>query len=121
MDRETLLSDDRVARLEEMFRKRYQFPKQNTDLVTFVQLPTVHETDSGVTSTPALAIFGIVSDNPRGKGQRIMTTGSTYLETWERENKQRSHFVGVKDMAQEIYGPVIKAHLETMKNYNEMI
>jgi hypothetical protein len=121
VDRETLLSDERLARLEETLRRTYTFPKQNTDLVTFVQPPTDHETDSGVRRVPGLAIFAIVSDNPRSKGHRIMTTGSTYLETWEREDKTRSHFVGVKDMAQEIYGPIVKAHLETMKNYNEMI
>lgn len=120
-DLEPLIDDARLERLEAKLRRAFVLP-ESTLFVTFVQPRGIVRLEDGQETTGPLGVFAVMSPNPRAKkGERVMTRGDIPLATWDREEKMRGHFAGVRDLADEVYRPIVRRHLETMKNLAEMI
>lgn len=118
-DLEPLIPDARLERLEEKFRRAFVLP-EGTVFVTYIEPKTTIPTEAGPTELPERATFAVISPNPRHPTHSVMTKGATWLSTWRHEDSLRRTFAGVRDLADEIYRPIIRRHLETIKNLREM-
>lgn len=119
-DLEPLVSDQRLSDIEGVLRDRFPGLDEGAIFVTYIQPSMARVVVDRETIIPDVACFAVISKNPRG-GDDVMTVGSTWLDTFKREDGMRSHFVGVGDILLALYEPVVKRHVETIKNLKDMI
>ena len=84
--------------------------------------------DCGPYRIPEQAVFAIRSDNPRAawdpiyRGKQFMSTSGMWRETWDREEKERKHFVSAReDPAWAPFFIAAKSHADKMRGYKELI
>lgn len=118
-DLEPVVPDGRVWQAQE--RVVRVIPSlRDSAFVTFI----VPEHEEGERIVPDLAVFAILSPNPRrynGKpGPDIMTQATTRLSDWIEAEKERKHFVDKPDLLVSFFGKVGTEHAKTMQNLREM-
>jgi hypothetical protein len=123
-DYETLLTDPRVERIaSRVFDEfRAQGLPDDTDFVTFVQPPQVIDRGGVAVPIPEVAVFAVISDNPRHKGHRVMTQGSVWLRDWMARERELRHYASDQpDPALSIFRLLVRDHLPKLQNLREMI
>jgi len=113
---EHVVSDVRLARVEERFRLAWIRLPEDAQFLTYIQ--PRRETATGV--LPPQAVFMVVSQNPRHPAFRLATTGTAALSDWEETDREYRHFVGREDPLATLFRPVVRAHVRTIQNLREM-
>lgn len=116
---EPAVDDLRLAKVNEAVLMRYPALSGAT-FVTFVQPAKLLTEYEPPRELREMAVFAILSPNPRAKGQNVMTHGTAALEDFESADREARHFVGVPDPLLGIYLSVARKHIETMQNLREM-
>lgn len=123
-DFETLLSDRRVQELGGKVVEEYR-PKgltDDVDFVTFIQPPQIVDRNGIKVPISEVAVFAVITDNPRHPGHRLMTTASVWLQDWRATDTARLHFVsGSQDPALPIFRRIAREHVEKIQSLKEMI
>ena len=122
-DYEPLISDMRMRAIAgpliEKFRE-HGLP-DDTDFVTFIQPPTTIEREGVAIPIPEVAVFAVISNNPRSPKHRVMTQSSVWLADWRATSAAKLHFVsGSADPAYPIFRETVKTHLRVLRNLKEM-
>lgn len=121
-DYDTVISDRRVEAIADILSKQFKALPDDTDLVTFIQPPTVVDRNGVGVPIPEVACFAVISDNPRHKGHRVMTQGSVWLRDWRATDAARLHFVsGPDDPALPIFKLLVRDHLPKLQNLRDML
>lgn len=119
-DLEPVVPDGRVWQAQERVVKVVPSLRDST-FVTFI----VPEHEDGERIVPDLAVFAILSPNPRkygGKpGPDIMTQATTRLSDWLEAEKERQHFANKPDLLVSFFGKVAVEHNKTMQNLRALI
>lgn len=119
---EPVVNDVRLANVEGKLRNEYdKVIPEDIDFVTFVQPPREVTREDGLTvPLPAMAVFAVISDNPKHKGYRVMTNATAHLSAWYEALKEFQHFSGAPDPLIGIFRTTLEAHLRTIQNLREM-
>ena len=119
-DFEPVVNDVRMANLEGYIRSQYDVP-DDTDFVSFVQPPKMAPREDGLeVPVPAMAIFAVISDNPKHPSFRVMTNGTTRLADWESAREEFQHYAGRPDPLIQIFRGLTVEHLRTIQNLREL-
>lgn len=120
---ETLISDRRVTAIADLVIDEFREHGlgDNAEFVTFIQPPQIVQRTGVDVPIPEVAVFAVISDNPRAPGHQVMTQASVWLTDWRATDAARLHFVsGPQDPAFPIFRETAKAHLRTIRNLREM-
>jgi len=92
------------------------------ELVTFIQpRKEVKDPNTGLyVMIEPMAVFAVVSDNPRYPGFKTMHTGTASLADWREADTEYSHYAHLVDPLLTIYRKVLPRHIETIKNLEAM-
>lgn len=127
-DFEPLLDDDRVDRIAGLVRLSFPTLPVDTQFFTFVVPPQKVERDGEEVEIPAQAVFAVQSAHPRRtfdafyRDKELMSNTACWLPIWEREERQRMHFVsGPDDPAFGPFSIAARNHLRAIKNLKELI
>lgn len=115
-DWDVLLSDDRVTTIERALRKaRPDLPAESV-LITFVQpeLDTIHNGEQ--VHVKPLAVFAIITPDPRHPETNKMTQGAMDLAEWRAKDRTWKTFVGQRDPAIGAFRHIAKTHIEVIEN-----
>lgn len=120
---ETVLDDARVWRIQErvMDDAKGRLP-DDTDFVTFIQPATIVDREGIAVPIPDVAVFAIVSPNPKDPSRKVMTQGAMRLDQWRRDDFYRTHYVGAGvDPAMPVFRRIAREHVNTLRNLAELI
>lgn len=92
-------------------------PRLGYDLVTWLQEEMPFE--DGM--LPKVACFGIISPHPTDKERDRLTRGAAWYTEWEELEMTAAHYVGANDPLVKIFKPIARAHIESMKNSEDLI
>lgn len=118
---EPYLTDTQVDRASYRVRSALGFRElQDSDFITFLvpkrRVPA--QTAGGLAfekEIPEMVVFGVISDNPRHKGHKLLTHATVSLEGWlEAENEPVDH-------AFNIFRRVAEKHLKLLDDYKQLI
>lgn len=122
VEREPLITDERLARVEGRLRAEFRLLPEDASLVTYWQesFEAAKEGTDEPFLVPKLAVLAVMSTNPRHPTHDTMTLGSMRFEDWAFEERTFKHFVGVEDPALKLYRPIVRRHIDTIENLKAM-
>lgn len=94
-----------------------QLPRMGYDLVTWLQ----EEVPFQDIILPKVACFAIISPHPKDKERQRLTRGAAWYSDWEELEMTAKHYVGANDPLVKMFKPIARAHIEVMKNSEELI
>ncbi len=120
-DCEPLLPDSKVEKIQEKLKR--EFPAiGDAVFVSYIQprQPLNSKNGGGPTDVPEVAVFAILSQNPKAPQFHIMTKAAVYLSEWRDVQKTYGHFVAKADPAYRIFHRTCAEHAKTMQNLRSM-
>ena len=126
-DWEPLLDDGRVGKIADLLFLAYPDLPRDSDVFTFIVPQQTVVRDDEPYVIPAQAVFAVKSPNPRTwdaiyLGKEILSTAGLWLATWEREEKDRAHYVStIEDPAFSAFRALAKTHVGKLRNLKELI
>ena len=120
-DCEPLLPDSKVEKIQEKLKR--EFPAiGDAVLVSYVQPRQAlgSKNGGGPADIEEVAVFAIISQNPKEPQYHIMTKAAVYLSEWRDVQKTYGHFVAKADPAYRIFHRTCVEHAKTMQNLREM-
>lgn len=122
MEREPLITDERLARVEGRLRDEFKHFPDDASLLTYWQdsFEAGKEGQDEPISVPKLAVLAVISRNPRHPDYDTMTMGSMRFDDWASEERSFKHFAGVEDPALKLYRPIVRRHISTIENLKAM-
>lgn len=94
-----------------------QLPRMGYDLITWVQ----EEMPFQDIMLPKVACFGIISPHPKDKDRQRLTRGAAWWNDWDEMDMVAKHHNSPQDPLVKIFKPIARAHIEVMKNSEELI
>lgn len=125
---EPLLDDSRVEKIAQKIRSEFA-GLADSDFVTFIvpERTAERKLKSGISfpyKIPPMAVFAIISDNPRpyakAMGQRLLTSATASLNDWREAEAERGHFAGTPDLAHDFFRRVAPQHVELIQNLKDL-
>lgn len=120
-DYEPLVSDVRLAPIDDRLRGEFPGLTPEDVLVTFIQPEQVKIRDGQELRIPPMAVLAVMSPNPRHPDYRLMTPGVTSLAAFEEADQEFRHYAGKTDPVLSIYRLVVKDHLRKLQDLRELI
>jgi hypothetical protein len=122
-DFEPLISDRRMQEIGHKIVDEFR-PKglsDDVDFVTFIQPATTIERNGIQVPIPEVAVFAVITDNPKSAGRRVMTQAAAWLADWLARDAARLHFVsGGQDPAFPVFRRIVREHVEKIQSLREM-
>ena len=125
---EPLLPDDRVGRIAELLLIAMPDLPKDTDVFSFVvPVQIVPNEDGEPRIIPEQAVFAVKAKNPRTwdkvyQGKEVMSSSGMWKSVWDREEKDRKHYVSTRE--DPAWSPFYIAAAELvrkLKGYKEII
>ena len=115
---EPLVEDKRLWTVAEKIGVIFpELPRIGYELVTWIQEP-VPFNDA---TLPRVACFAVISPHPKDKNRERLTRGAIWYDDWDEAEKVAGHYAGAGDPLLKFFKPIIRAHLESLKNSEELI
>jgi hypothetical protein len=114
---EHVVSDIRLARLEERMRLAWWRLPADARFLTYIQ--DGYEDERGLHAPKA--VFMVMSPDPKHPGMRTMTSGTALLSDWESAEREFSHFAGKEDPLTTVFRPIVREHVKVIQNLREML
>lgn len=119
-DAEEVISDLRLSVVLDRLHVLHPDLPDDTDMATFIQPPKFIPAKNGWTYP--MAVFLVVSDNPKYPGHRVATHGTVALMHFRQSEKVSKHYVrNGKDVDLEVFKPIVRRHLQTLRNLRDLI
>lgn len=115
---EQLIPDERLQRT---LNKVLGDAAEGFDFVSFIQAATTRQARNGlVVPVAPMAVFMVMSADPKRPGSKIGTTGTVSLANWRDAQREYEHYAGRGDPLENILRILLTKHVDTIKNLQEL-